>query len=154
MTIPERQLHSLMRHTENVRVGCEELAEKLLDEGEDFEFCKRLVLNGRIHDVSKYEGVEWDHLWNKGDPLFGEALAHHIKTNPHHPEFWGSIHDMERLYIPEMVIDWQARSYEFGTSLTDWIENKATQKWAFDKSDKIFGEISYFLHFVLEPAFA
>jgi hypothetical protein len=68
-TTPEtKRLRQIMRHIEDVREDCEILGANLIDRGE-FEIGKLLIHNGLIHDASKLEGIEWEHLGVAGDPL-------------------------------------------------------------------------------------
>ena len=43
-----------------------------------------------------------------------EAVAHHVKTNRHHPDFHADPNDMTEVDLIEMVCDWAAMSQEFG----------------------------------------
>ncbi len=152
-----KRLQCLLRHIENVREDCELHATRLIERGE-FDFGKTLIKNGQIHDNSKFEGIEWEELNGYHDHLLDKAIAIHVKKNPHHPEYWDDlnlygIHLMPRIYVAEMVCDWHARSTEFGTAIRDWIDAKATNKFNFDKTSKVYGEINDFLDLLLEPAF-
>jgi hypothetical protein len=81
------------------------------------------------------------------------AVQHHSKTNLHHPEYWGDIKLMPRLYLCEMVCDWKARSEEFGTNLREWILEQATLKFNFTKEDKVYGEIMDFVDLLCPKPF-
>lgn len=147
-----KRLQKLMRHIEEVRTNCEILGTKLIESGE-FDCGRMLIASGIKHDASKFEEPEWDHLWDRQDPLFNEAWSHHVLHNDHHPEFWGSIHDMPRRSLAECVCDWAGRSSEFGTALRPWIEEKATVTYSFSQYDRAYQDIQYFLNMLLEPSF-
>lgn len=154
VTPEEKRLRLLLRHINHVRDNCSAIAENLIENGE-FDFAKQLLANAQIHDASKFHGVEWEHLNGWEDPLFEQAIRHHVTTNPHHPEYWsGGIHQMERLYIAEMAADWTARASELnGKGLVPWIEEDATRRFHFNSTDKIYKEIYEFIDLLLEPSF-
>lgn len=150
-----KKLQCLLKHIENVREDCELLGMKLIEKGE-FEFGKTLIQHGLIHDSSKFSGIEWDELCGHHDHLLEIAIKTHVKTNPHHPEYWGDengIHEMPRIFVAELCCDWKSRSNEFGTALRPWIDEKATKRFHFDKSDEVYKEITEFLGLLLEPSF-
>ena len=74
-------------------------------------------------------------------------------TNPHHPEYWGSIHDMPPVYVAEMACDWSARSHEQGNDLRGWIKVKATKTFNMTVQSKVYREIKFFVELLLEPRF-
>jgi hypothetical protein len=151
MTIEDSRLQKLLIHVEHVRIDCQIVGEFLCDNGEVAEGLS-LIINGRMHDASKFNGIEWEHL-NSGDPLFNQALAHHHANNPHHPEFYPNIHEMPPLYIWEMTCDWKARSNEFCTDLRKWIEKEAKKKYDFNCRDEVSRQIYRVLEILLEPTF-
>lgn len=70
----------------------------------------------------------------------------HVKSNPHHPEYWDSnltyatYHSedhptdgskMSDMAIMEMCCDWCAMSKELGGSPFDWFEENVGKKWSF-----------------------
>lgn len=148
-------LSNLTRHIDLVREACELLGERLIEKGET-ELAVQLIARGYKHDNSKFHGLEWKFL-HQGE-VAGEDLQvaqqAHILNNDHHPEFWGTIHSMPDVAVAEMVADWYARSQEFGTSLRDWIEEKALEKYEFKKSDEIFGKIMVFVDLLLVNYFS
>lgn len=147
------KLQKLIRHIHNVEDNSNIISNNLMNNGE-FDLAKELLQNSRKHDLSKFEGIEWEHIFNgKEDPLFFEAVKYHIKNNPHHPEYWDSIHNMPRVYLAEMVADWKSRSEEFGSDLIRWIEESASIKYNFHKYDIIYKEIYEFVNMIVEPAF-
>jgi hypothetical protein len=60
---------------------------------------------------------------------------------------------MPKVYVAEMVCDWYARSTEFGTGVREWIDDKATEKFAFTVEDPIYETIQEMLSLLLEPSF-
>jgi hypothetical protein len=151
----EKHLRSLLRHIEGVRQSCLLLGERLIELGED-RIGIDLISNSQIHDLSKFKGSEWLYLRteslgdNKNDRL-EQSRNQHVKTNPHHPEYWGSIHEMPRVYLAEMVCDWSARSHEFGNDLREWIKDKATKKFDMKVQSKTYKQIKEFVDILLDP---
>jgi hypothetical protein len=145
------KIELVFNHIQNVQRGCYKLGLKLMKRGE-IELGRNLIANGQIHDNSKFKGIEFAHLFHS-DPLLSEVIKHHQSVNPHHPEYWGSIHDMPKVYVAEMVCDWYARSTEFGTGIREWIDNKATQKFSFSPEDPVYKTIQEMLALLLEPSF-
>jgi hypothetical protein len=130
------------------------LGTRLYERGEH-DLGRNLISNGFIHDHSKFDGVEWEHLQSRYDPLFGEAWVHHVKNNPHHPEYWSpdgdGIHKMPRLYMAEMVCDWHARATELdGGGLRWWITHQGMPKFHFDWHDEIGKQVADFVELLLE----
>lgn len=153
----QRHLKSLIRHLDNVKQSCSILGERLIEEGED-RLGVNLIANGHKHDCSKFYGCEWSYLRadvfnSEQRHLFEYAHHNHVMTNLHHPEHWGSIHSMPRLYVAEMVCDWSARSHEMGNDLREWIREKATKKFDMKVQSKIYKEIKIFVDLLLDPKF-
>ena len=144
------KIRHIARHIRNVEDNCLLLGEKLIDKGE-IDLGHKLIANGYVHDASKFHGIEWDQMVpgnadaDESKLKLKLAVQHHNRTNPHHPEHWGDIRLMPRLYLAEMVADWKARSEEFGTSLRDWIDNQATKRFSFSKEEKVYQEIMEFV---------
>lgn len=150
-----KRLQALMRHVEGVQRDCEIIAQKLIAD-DDFVTGKRLIVLGRLHDASKFDGIEWEHLGVPGDPMHEEAWLHHVtsRNNRHHPEAWGGgIHAMEDVFIAEMVCDWHSRAAEFGSDLRSWIKGNAMPRFGFDVDDKIYCKIKKYVDLLLEPSF-
>lgn len=147
----EERVELVFNHIRNVQRSSYKLGLRLIKNGE-LELGRNLIANGQIHDNSKFKGIEFDHLFY-GDPLLPEVVKHHQSINPHHPEYWGSIHSMPRVYVAEMVCDWYARSCEFGTGVRDWVENPAMEKFEFSKSDPVYETIQEMLSLLLDPKF-
>ena len=151
-----KRLDLVWNHIEEVRRNAHTLAERLIEAGEE-DLGLHLIRNVMVHDQSKLSGIEWDNLGHTEADNCKEKLAlaisNHNRTNPHHPEYWGSIKKMPPVYVAEMVCDWRARSNEFGTSLQEWIEKGSTKRYKFTKRDHIYKEIQRFLKLLLEPPF-
>lgn len=85
---------------------------------------KELINRGESHDKSKLEQPELEFFVKFTDKLkgltygsdeykqclldLGPALKHHYLLNRHHPEFHGSISDMNLVDLIEMFCDWKA----------------------------------------------
>lgn len=154
-------LDNLVRHLRDVQDNCLLLGQRLIDRG-DVHLGLSLIKNGFQHDVSKFEGIEWQFLnvydkKEKRKAAFKKGLAlaihQHTTSNPHHPEFWGSIHSMPDLYLAEMVCDFKARSNEFGTSLSDYIKKQAMGKYSFKDSDPVYDKIKGFSELLCSTPF-
>lgn len=157
--LTKSKIHAITRHMRNVEDNCLILGEKLIDKGE-VELGLGLIANGFIHDASKFHGIEWENMApgavtneESAKLKLKMAVNHHRKTNPHHPEYWGEIQKMPRVYVAEMVCDWKSRSEEFGASLKDYIDERATKNWNFAKDDKTYKEIMYFVDLLCEKPF-
>lgn len=127
----DEHLDDLRRHIDKVREACNLLGERLIKQGRN-EIGVGLIARGYKHDVSKFNGIEFQYL-HTGKDVPSEALAlaikHHQSTNDHHPEYWLGIDNMPRICIYEMVCDWKARSGELGTGLRNWIIEVAIEKY-------------------------
>lgn len=148
---PIAKIELVFSHIKNVQRNCYKLGIRLIKNGE-IELGRNLISNGQIHDNSKFKGIEFDHLFY-GDPMLEEVIKHHQSVNPHHPEYWGGIKNMPRVYIAEMVCDWYARSSEFGTGLREWIDAAALKKFNFSKEDGVYKQITEFIDLLLCPSF-
>lgn len=142
----------LLKHIQMVQYYIGLMGKALIAKGE-IDLGKRLIANGMLHDNSKFFGVEWEHLSIEEDPLLGEAISHHQQTNPHHPEYWGGIEFMPKLYILEMICDWKARSTEFGTDFKEWIEKIACKRYKIKKNSDKYNLIFESVELILEKPF-
>lgn len=149
------QLEKLLRHIELVNQNTLLLGKKLILLGESV-FGRRLIANGLRHDYSKFFGAEWETLTGAdvSQDALAAAVSKHNKRNKHHPEYWGSIHKMPRLYVAEMVCDWKARATEFGTSLMDWIDGDAQKRFGFTKEDDVYETIVFFVNLLCDKPFS
>tara|TARA_Y100000310_G_C20487100_1_gene717398 strand:+ start:361 stop:984 length:624 start_codon:yes stop_codon:yes gene_type:complete len=162
----KRRLVPLLRHIKLVQGACELLGMKLIDEGEN-RLGRDLIAKSMLHDNSKFFGIEWEMI---STPEIEEedkdkkkelehkrlvAIVQHQSVNDHHPEFYpNGVDDMNKLATAEMVCDWYARSHEFGTSLRDWIKDKALERWKISPNGKKYKEIKYFVDLLLEKPFS
>lgn len=149
------RVENLLRHIRHVQDNCLVLGMKMIEAGEE-ELGRILIANGQVHDNSKFKGVEWDSLSDTSEPeaYLSRAISQHNRTNPHHPEYWGGIHNMPEIYVAEMVCDWKARSSEFGTDLRAWITDKAAPRFKFALNvDPVGIKITKFVDLLLEQAF-
>jgi hypothetical protein len=131
----DEHLDNLVRHINLVRESCTLLGRRLIKQGRT-DFGRLLIARGFRHDASKFSGIEWDYLHTGPDvpeEKLSAAIAQHVRTNDHHPEFWGGVENMPEIATVEMVCDWYARSQEFGTGLRDWIEQEAIDKYKIKK---------------------
>jgi hypothetical protein len=154
MNKPEQtKIDNLVRHIDHVRNNCLLLGERLI--GLKNPIGRMLIANGFIHDNSKFYGIEWEHLTDaSGDPALTKlAIHHHNVSNPHHPEYWGTIDQMPQLYLCEAVCDWAARASEFGTSLQHWIDVGAAEKFDYKINSEIYCKIMYFSGLLLDKPF-
>jgi hypothetical protein len=151
----EEHLDNLIRHIELVREACILLGKRLIKSGR-VEFGRLLIAKGFEHDVSKFYGIEWEYL-HAGNDVDKEDLSlavfQHIRTNQHHPEYWGNIENMPELAVAEMVCDWYARSQEFGTSFKDWVISSAVTKFSIDIDGEVYKWINKFISMLLVDSF-
>ena len=148
-----KHLDALIRHIKLVQDAAQLMGKRLIDAGEP-EIAIILIANSLSHDKSKFHGIEWNHLVREEDnELLKKALDQHYCTNMHHPEYWGGIADMPRIYIAEMVCDIYARSAEQGTDLRGWIKDVAVPKYNMTVRSKPYRIIKEFLDLLLEEKF-
>ena len=151
----EEHLDNLIRHISLVRDSCVLLGKRLIQQGRK-DFGRLLIMRGFQHDVSKFSGIEWDYLHCGPDvePVdLDHAVKQHVRTNSHHPEYHGGIHNMNALDVAEMVADWYARSQEFGTDLRAWIENEAVARFNIDTTSDQWRWINEYLDVLLRNSF-
>jgi Family of unknown function (DUF5662) len=155
MLTPQEHIDNLVRHIDLVRGACLLLGKRLMARGRQ-EFGRLLIARGFEHDVSKFYGIEWDFL-HVGQDVPAEqlelAVKQHTRTNSHHPEYWGGFENMPELSIAEMVCDWYARGMEFGTSLRDWINNVAVEKYQIAREGERFRTLNTFVDLLLGDPF-
>jgi len=160
-------------HIALVKKYCEKLVPIYGDE---------IIQRGKDHDKSKFEEPEytpyvfttWRYKCKDDNKEFKcskemeqrmkDATEHHIKNNPHHPEFHtdklnnlintkdrDAIPDemidstkMTDLDIAEMCADWCAMSEERGNSPIEWADKNVNKRWKFDEkqSKKIYDLIN------------
>lgn len=90
-----------------------------------------------------------------------DVVMEHIKSNPHHCEYWGEgtyasknidCTKMTDIYLYEMCCDWAATGEELGNSVLDWCNKVINDKFMFTEHQvkKIY-EICTFLNDYIDP---
>lgn len=174
MNTPEMVAHFYRRTNNHIELVRKYLAiiELAVNEGEitipgyNFSFVRG---EESLHDKTKFMPPEFDPYvritWNyklkdegksvvmseEEKVLQNKATNHHIKTNPHHPEYWdggfesvplndrdsktvGRLTDGTKMplpYVACMVADWMAMSEEKGTSPYEWAKKNIGIRWGF-----------------------
>lgn len=147
------KIDSIQRHINNVQDAANLLARRLIERGE-IDFGINLLANVMSHDQSKFKGVEFEHLHAGEDKeLFQLALKQHWSSNSHHPEFWGDINNMPRIFLAELVCDLKARSEEFGTDLRAYIKGEFSERHKLTPRCRPMTYINHFLDLLLEKPF-
>lgn len=150
MTDSEK-LSSLIRHVKMVENNCNIISRKTMELNPGFAL--DIAKRGRMHDLSKFEPLEFEHLW-KGAKNFDVALLHHHCHNSHHCEHYkNGIYGMSELDIAEYVSDCCARSQEFGTDSRIWLLDKAAEKCGYKNDIKIMSKIETYINMVLNKPF-
>ena len=139
---------------------------------------KKFISRIDVHDKSKFEPPElepylyitWKYKCERDNIPFSvpknieemmhEATEHHVKNNPHHPEFWSTqkgsfintndrdkpsvlvdASKMDDEAIIEMVCDWKAVSEEKQSNIRDWAKMNIGIRWDFtDKQIKLINK--------------
>lgn len=152
----EEHIDNLVRHIDMVRNACLLLGKRLIKDGQK-ELGRLVIAQGFQHDSSKFYGIEWDYMHAGPDvdkTALSLAVHQHTRTNQHHPEYWGGIENMPPLCIAEMVCDWYARGMEFGTSLREWINDTALERFHIKKESEEYKLIMKYVDILLENSFA
>jgi len=152
---PLEHLDNLVRHIDLVRGACLLLGKRLIAQGR-VEFGRILIARGFEHDVSKFSGIEWDYLHagqNVPRDQLDMAIRQHVRTNSHHPEYWGGIENMPEIAVAEMVCDWYARSQEFGTGLREWITSEAVERFQIDVAGEGYAWVQQYVGLLLVDHF-
>jgi len=131
----------IIKHIDNVKASFKANGRKIsvalaLSEDEH----ELLKQNVEHHDESKFSKEEF-HPYRqffytranetKDRVIFADAWIHHFRNNKHHPEYWvqdGTTKEMPKIYIAEMILDWEAMSRNFGGN---------PLKWYLDNTDKM-----------------
>ncbi len=171
-----KNLKSVTRHIKLVQEACDLLSERIIDEAielsrevdesglkkadgdkeqaeikKKIDFAIMLIANSRLHDNSKFFGIEREYLIPGADPEKVKLAHHqHVTTNKHHPEIWGSMQQMPDICIAEMVCDWFARSTEAGTDLRKWIKEEALNKYQVSAKGKVYKVIKRYVDLLLD----
>jgi hypothetical protein len=148
------KVDKLTRHIENVQEACQLLGKRFIAKGE-IDFGINLISNGQVHDASKWRGIEWDYLvtgdFNGHTKL---AVEQHNRTNCHHPEYWGGIELMPKIYVAEMCCDWKARANEFGTDVWTYVKEKAIPRFGISCNGKVYKWIKECFDMLLDEPFS
>jgi len=153
-----RRLFAVWEHTQAVRSAALKLATRLIDNAEtenDLDLARRLLQRSSMHDLSKFQGIEWDTLHRDEEAnVLKLAIHQHQQTNDHHPEYHvDGISAMNDAQIAEMVCDWYARQSEMGTDFRSFIRVDAPKRWGFTTKSKIYKSIKRFVDLLLDPVF-
>ena len=153
-----RRLLSVWEHTQAVRSAALKLATRLIDNAEtenDLDLARRLLQRSSMHDLSKFQGIEWDTLHrDEEESVLKLAIHQHQQTNDHHAEYHvDGISGMNDAQIAEMVCDWYARQSEMGTDFRSFIRVEAPKRWGFTTKSKIYKSIKRFVDLLLDPVF-
>ena len=149
-----KRLNILRRHLDNVRSAGNVLADRLIDEGK-LDLARRINQRVYDHDISKFEGIEWEWLTVEDKTNLLTAVHQHQQSNDHHPEYFtDGIKGMNDEQIAEMVCDWHARSTEMGTDLRVWINEKASARYGFSPRTLVGKKIKYFVDLLLDKPFS
>jgi len=148
-----------------------ELVQKYLAKIQELNWVDNSILEKEMdHDASKfiepeytpYLYVAWKYKCQRDGVEFNpppevvkamaEATFHHIKFNPHHPEYWDDSVEIDCLnvlnrdrpsgvlvnainmpveYVASMCADWLAMSEEKGTDPFRWAEDNINVRWLF-----------------------
>lgn len=123
------------------------------------EYGDELAERAAAHDASKFEPAErLPYIWltefhrcrRDGEPFtypagmeerVRAAIAHHVTSNRHHPEFHADPNDMTSVDLIEMVCDWTAMAQEFqqdGGSARGWADKTLGHRLALDADKREF----------------
>ena len=126
---PEEKMYDqyIRNHIKNVKDAFDERAmmlQRVL--GLSHAEMEELIGRVEVHDQSKFSNEEFPAYQryfypaageSQDDLGFAEAWAHHYTVNDHHPEHWvvnNIPQPMSKTAIAEMLLDWEAMSYNFG----------------------------------------
>lgn len=155
MTDYEKMFRDTIIHKSYVVKSCDKLARYLEKEGA-IEHARMLREKGRVHDDSKISCEDELHALSRIindqstmydatkqlSPIQKDAIKLHWKHNPHHPEFFKTPEDMERINIMEMCCDWYARSMQKGTDFMKYVETAQNERFKFP--DWMYAEIIHY----------
>lgn len=158
----EEHIDDLVRHLNLVRDACLLMGKRLICEGEEeknqdkINLGIKIIARGFNHDPTKFFGIEFDFLHAGSDiPIekLNSAIKQHTVTNDHHVEYWGSIENMPKECIAEMVCDCYARGQERGTNTRQWFLEEAVPKYNIDTDSKQWKWIQECLNLLLQTSF-
>lgn len=152
----EQHLDNLLRHIELVREAGILLGKRLMTNGRP-DFGRLLIARVHEHDNSKFFGIEWEFLHRPKSAVADEdlqrAIKQHRNTNRHHPEYHGGFDKMDEIDVAEFLCDVYARSTEFGTSVRDWIEGKAVERYNINRDGDRYRWLQAFMKLLLDEPF-
>ena len=148
------RLELVLRHQKRVEQDCELLGKKLIQRGE-ITLGLSLIKEGRRHDLSKLEGIEFEGLTQTSNKeLLKLAIEQHRSTNKHHVTYWGDIQSMPPLYLAELVCDLHCRSTEFGTDLREYLKEDFFPKHGITNGCKVGKLIREYVELLLDKPFS
>lgn len=144
MTDYEKMFQDTFIHKKYVKVACKKLSDYLENIGAK-EHAKKLMEKAVSHDISKISCDDElralsmiinDKTTLKDSKcslskLKEDSIHLHWKHNRHHPEFFETPEDMERIDMMEMVCDWYARSLQYGTNFLEFVKDKQETRFKF-----------------------
>lgn len=117
-----------------------------------YEDAIELARRCSAHDCSKLHGKEFLYFLQLHDckpekcvpnGILSEEqrkiIESHWKKNRHHPEHFSDYHEMTEIDIMEMVVDWKARSCQFGTDFMKFVNTVPQSRFGFD--NEFFGKV-------------
>ena len=148
------QLEDVLSHVGNVHDNAVRVAKHLMEEGESL-FARQLIVRVMCHDIDKFFGNAWLYMRKGAKPSqrLTQAVEGHAALHPHHPQHHDSIHAMSDLDIAEMACDWASRAKEQGTSIWEWIDGQAMERFDFKKTDEVYSKIVRFTKMIFDPQF-
>lgn len=152
-----KKLEIIQRHKNNVQDACNLLGKRLIERATnagEIEFAIQLIIQGYLHDLSKFDLYERDFLIGNDDKeTLRMAIYKHQAGNKHHIEFWRNVDNMPRLFLAELVCDLWARSAELGTNLRDFIKEKLVPQYKISTNGKAYKTIKEFVDIILANEF-
>lgn len=164
-----KQLDECVQHKMYLLKAGQKLIIQLFQKGEE-EFALELLKNIMNHDDSKANKIEFEGMADDPDIDYSyltkkkfDAIKHHWRNNPHHPEYWArweeepeSIipekpHEISKefgenpIYIAEMCCDWVSRSMQYQTDIVHFWEKEAPKRWQFDRKTKSLIEMYLYM---------
>lgn len=153
ISITLKRLSIIQRHIGHVMEACDLLGRRLIEIGE-INIGLQLIANSYLHDNSKFRGIEFVGMSLPDDKeLLKVTIKNHQLTNPHHVQYWGSVHLMPDVYLAELVCDLYARSHEFGTNLREYIDTDFKKNNKLTVRSKIYLKIKFFVDLLLDKPF-
>lgn len=151
-----KKIEAIAKHIAHVKENCYVIGEKLVEQG-SAKLGIKLIQHGEIHDNSKFGGIEFEYLNDESKITYPDkfemAYQQHVKSNPHHIEYWHEPLAMPPVYVAELTADCAARASEFGTDIRSWFKEQFCEKYKISKCGKFYKQIIEFLDLLLEKPF-